>query len=273
MLLGWFDRDSAIRLLTTERVLPITEAEAEAAWNTYRTRVEALPDRPRQLPTEYPLSRFEREHAKAFLRKARRIERNMDRIIKVDLMDLAVHQYLVLDEHSDSYAQKIVSGNGWRKHCLEPSPPPRTLQTRQVPPNTIVWELPHAEFEPVLVQAPTGSQIGIREFPKWVTVTPCDGRLMLWAGYHRSHARMKISTPGPDGAAERAVPVVLVSKVEGPLSADALTRASGLRPPLLRDFFDERFFCIEDLRRRRYEIRATFNGTQATVTGVQHIYA
>ena len=47
MLLGWFDRDSAIRLLTTERVLPITEAEAEAAWNTYRTRVEALPDRPR----------------------------------------------------------------------------------------------------------------------------------------------------------------------------------------------------------------------------------
>ena len=46
----------------------------------------------------------------------------------------------------------------------------------------------------------------------------------------------------PDGAEGRSVLMVLVENVTGPMAAPAITRGSGLRPALFRDFFDETFF-------------------------------
>jgi hypothetical protein len=267
VLLGWFERDAAIRFLTNECVTDpqITAAEAEAIWRPFHGRVQALAERPRQLPTEYPLTRPERDHAKTFARKAKRVDPNFDRIIKVDLMELTVHQFMVLIERAtNEYGDRVCTGSGWRKRCLQLRPPQRQIPLRKPTPNSVVWDIPHAEFHVAAVSLPNGGrQLAPSEWPKWVTVTPCDGRLMLWCGYHRSYARMANTNDGePDGAGARSLPVVLVEKVTGPLAAPALERAAGLRPALFRDFFDDNLFFMVKLRRKRYELRATVNGNQ-----------
>ena len=52
VLLGWFERDMAVRYLTQACVFdpPITDAEAEAMWRPYRDRCEALSERGRDVP-------------------------------------------------------------------------------------------------------------------------------------------------------------------------------------------------------------------------------
>src|SRR4051794_14726532 len=102
VLLGWLDRDSAVRFLTTECVTnpALTPGEAEAIWQPFHDRVEALPERPREVPTEYKLNKSQKKHAKEFAKTAPKVDANFRRIVKVDLMGLAVHQYLVVTERS-----------------------------------------------------------------------------------------------------------------------------------------------------------------------------
>ncbi len=267
VLLGWLDRDSAVRFLTTECVTNpvLTDAEAEAVWQPYHDRVQALAPRPRVLPTEYPLNKIERKHAKEFARKAPGVDANFRRIVKVDLMGLAVHQYLVVTERSTTeYAPTVCTGNGWRKKCLRVRPAQIQIPIRSRTANSVVWDIPHNEFDAVLVRQPNGSlQMAPSEWPKWVVAAPCDGRWMLWCGYHRSYARMAYINGGdPEGAEARSVPIVLVATITAPLGAEALARATGLRPALFRDFFDDTLFVTVQLRRKRYELRAAVNGTR-----------
>src|SRR5262249_37217433 len=128
---------------------------------------------------------------------------------------------------------------------------------------SVVWDVPHAEFSVSGIALPNGQRhLSPIEWPKWVTAVPCDGRWLLWAGYHRSYARIAYTNAGdPEGAVKRAVPLVLVANVTGrPFAAEALARATGPRPPLFRDFFDDTLFFTVQLRRKRYELRATING-------------
>jgi hypothetical protein len=272
VLLGWMERDHAVRFLTEgcAHALPLTEAKAEGLWRPFRDTVEAMPERQRMTPAYQKLSKSEREHAREFLRRVKKFNRDVTGVIKVDLMDVSVYQLLILTGRSADYRADVITWSGWRKNCLRPQCAPRSIPTRTEPPNVVVFELPHAEFLPTVTQTPTGPQLALLERPKWVTVTLHDGRLLLWAGYHRSYARMIHEEPA---MGERAVPVVLVSNRVAPAeNTAAVTVATGLRPPLFRDFFDESFFMTVRLRRKRYEMRATFNGDQVTVSPVLELW-
>lgn len=276
ILLGWFEREAAIQFLTTECVTDpqITNAEAEAIWQTYRDRVQALPDRAHAVPVEYTLSKAERKHKKEFSRGARLMDHQFDRIAKIDLMDLAVHQLMVLTGRCESkYADEVANDGRWRKLCLRLRPAIIPVVIRSQTATSVVWDIPHAEFEGAGIVLPNGQkQLSPREFPAWVTVVPCDGRWMLWAGYHRSYARIAYTNAGdPDGSVDRAAPVVLVENVTGRrFAVEALARATGSCPPLFRDFFNETLFFTVQLRRKRYELRATINGN-AFNWSVHHI--
>src|SRR5579862_1830861 len=225
VLIGWMERDQAIRYLTRDchNNPPLTDDQAEALWTPYRARVMALAERPRQEPARQELSTSERNHAQNFLEQVRPLNRDVSSIIKVDLMEAAVYQLYVLTDRSANYHSEVCDWKGWRKNCLRPKARTGEIPTRIEPPNVVVFELPHAEFLAAVTQTPRGPELDIHERPKWITVTPHDGRLLLWAGYHRSHARMALDDPA---IGERAVPVVLVKNLVGPANTAAVTVAT-----------------------------------------------
>src|SRR5262245_3148323 len=109
LLLGWYDRDTAVNALKTGCVFDeaLTDGQAEELWRPYRERVEQLEARPQTMPPEYPLSAEERRHVKRFLRRARSSDRAIDTVIKIDPLLLAVHQLIVLTEHADGYVDTV----------------------------------------------------------------------------------------------------------------------------------------------------------------------
>jgi hypothetical protein len=81
--------------------------------------------------------------------------------------------------------------------------------------------------------------------------------MMLWAGYHRSYARMVSMAPE---AIDRSLVVALTEdgnfKVS-PASPNHGEREmlTGGRPPLFSDFFAEGFFMKVKLRKKRFELQ------------------
>ena len=189
-------------------------------------------------------------------------------------MQLTVHQLVVLTERSQEYSAKICNETGWKKLCLRPTAAPsETIPTRVEVANTIVFELPHGEFGCEPHQTPKGLEIRVKPKPSWVTVTPYGGRLWLWAGYHRSHARMIDADPTPEAIGERAIPVVFVKNLLGPASMAAVTLETALRFPVLRDFFVDDLFMMVRLRKKRYEMRVTFvSSDQAQISPVTALF-
>src|SRR5437660_10864421 len=95
VLLGWMDKDVAVRYLTPNCMFdpPITAEEAEAIWRPYRDHCEALPEREALAPARLPLSHEERQHATQFMAALSRMgPHNIQEIVKVDLSRVVVHQ-------------------------------------------------------------------------------------------------------------------------------------------------------------------------------------
>jgi hypothetical protein len=83
----------------------------------------------------------------------------------------------------------------------------------------------------------------------------------LFAGYHRSYAR--IASAKPDGS-DRSLLVALTTDGDflvSPHSPNQGVRAMlcGLRPSLLSDFFDDDFFITVNLKRKRYVLQIRAN--------------
>jgi hypothetical protein len=81
--------------------------------------------------------------------------------------------------------------------------------------------------------------------------------MMLWAGYHRSYARMLSIAPD---AMDRSLVVALTKDADLKVSTGSPNHGerkilTGPRPPLFGDFFDARFFMNVKLRKRRFELR------------------
>src|SRR5712691_9659377 len=96
VLLGWMSRDQAINFLLNDCVFdpPIDAAAAERIWREYRDRAEAIPERQPIMPARLPLNHNERVHAKQFMRFLNtRGSHDIIDTIKIDLSQLAVHQY------------------------------------------------------------------------------------------------------------------------------------------------------------------------------------
>lgn len=120
-------------------------------------------------------------------------------------------------------------------------------------------DLPHAEF----FFGPGPNGFGPIQFLRHVTVMNVGPRMLLWAGYHRSYARMLSTTPT---AADRSALFALTSKILVPpapnpatgvtaLGAGAGLDLFGLRPALLGDFFTDGLFMRVNLRRKRYQLQ------------------
>ena len=257
VLLGWMDRDLAVKFLTEDCEFdpPLTKERAAELWAEFQARVTALPPRTVTAPARIPLTeQCEIDGKREFLRRFRAAANVLD-VIKIDPSNLIVHQLYVVTERSRQYEARVQTPNGWVRECLLGDGANSNVQLQiQSGMNLANVQLPHAEFS--FSFAP---QVGfqIQQFARHVTVTEFGDRMLLWAGYHRSFARM--ASIAPD-AIERSLVVALttdgVFKVS-PASPNQGEREmlTGDRPPFFGDFLDPRFFMSVPLRKKRFELQ------------------
>jgi len=253
-LIGWYERDDAVHILRSDCDFgaPLTEAEAEARWRPYRDRVEALPPRDSAAPPELLLDQLEERAARQFMAHHRN-SANILRVIKVDPMRLIAKQLIVVTERSERYRREVRTASGWLQKALD-----TTRQAHQIRANCGVMamdlEVPHGEF--VTAFNPNGTW-EVQETARHVSVTGFQGRMMLWAGYHRSYARVSIMAPD---AIDRSLVVALTTDGDFFVSQASPNQGlrdtlCGLRPPLFADFFDDDFFMRIPLKRRRFVLQ------------------
>jgi hypothetical protein len=264
-LLGWMERDAAILFLKNDCCFdsPLSDQQAEDLWRPYRSRAEALPERNVIVPPRLPLSPEEHHHANKFMAFMNQVgARDIKEVLKIDLMQLVVRQFVVVTDRAEGYRLRTNDPNAWMEECLPTSltAPNITMRVSQQNFDTAAdIDLPHAEF--VFGPNPAGL-FGPIQFLRHVTVMQTINRLLLWAGYHRSYARVLSTTPT---AAERSALVALTSNtlvpppnhVTGVTLAGAATGLDlfGRRPALFADFFAEGFFIKVKLRKKRYQLQ------------------
>jgi hypothetical protein len=259
VLLGWMAESHAVAMLTDPVAwgTPMTQECARQTWAEYRARVEALPEREAIAPVRLPITGFhEQEAIKEFRRRFKGAANILD-VIRIDPMGLVVHQLLIVLDRSNTYAAKTSSVQGWLKHALLCDGPPPPMNVRAAF-NAIDVEIPHSEF---VFGFHPNTGFGPQQLARHVNATAFNNRLMLWAGYHRSYARMLSMAPD---AIDRSLVVALTAdgnfKVS-PASPNQGEREmlTGARPPLFSDFFTDGFFMKVKLRKKRYELQIRAN--------------
>jgi hypothetical protein len=259
VLLGWLTEKEAIDFLQKDCANPLSEEDARKIWRGYRDKVEALPERAALAPRKYPLTRDEGRFAERFLAFLYKMRvRDVREVIKIELDDLVVHQRVAYTGKIEEYVPKINTAKGWNRECLPTHPVTSAIRIeskRDGMKTTGISRLPHGEFF-FLMDDQTG-QWSIIEGSKHVSVVEFDKRMTLYAGYHRSIARLQSAIPE---ATDRPVLIALTSATlfssQSTVEGEAAVREMrGLRPPLLRDFLDESLFMRVKLLRKRYEMQ------------------
>jgi hypothetical protein len=267
VLLGWMDKPDALSFLMNDCVFPepLTEAQATAHWEDYRHRVETLPDRPVPNPKRKRLKPEESNWERQFLQFSRANGANVRSVIKVNLMDLVVHQLRILTARSADYAKKLTNQQQWNRLCL-PNEPDTYQINWQFKTTGLKTEVeipvPHQEWLILPVVEKNTNALFFKPAPamKYVTaISPQDDRTVLWAGYHRSYAWAAANVQGEAMDCPALVAFaenVVADPIDGNLSLfDRLVR--GPRPPLFRDFFDESLFMRVNLKNKRFLMKIT----------------
>lgn len=265
VLLGWMERDAAIHFLQTDCLFdpPLTTEQAEELWAEFRARAEAIPERDITVPPRLPLTQRESQHAHKFITFLRQVGVNdVQEVLKVDPFLLVVHQHVIVTDRAEGYHLRCADPNTWMEECLPTAltnPAIRITFSQQNFDTSADIDLPHAEF--IFAPGPNGA-FGPVQFLRHVTVMISAGRMLLWAGYHRSYARVLSTTPT---AAERSALVALTSNtlLAPPNNATGVTLSGrrealdpfGRRPPLFADFFADGFFMKVKLRKKRYQLQ------------------
>ncbi|MGA3159985.1 MAG: hypothetical protein ABSC77_02130 [Terracidiphilus sp.] len=282
LLPGWMTRDEAITMFTTRCIPSRTVDESIAIWQEYRDRVAALPlDRGAVCP-RIPLSPEEELHAHkfmAFLNQTTNSQHQITGVVKVELRQMIAHQYEVVTERSEGYAQRNQTAEAWRGEFLPTALPPAAVNVQfslGLPNNMhpmssqIIIDLPHAEFA-FLPTAP--GMFGASQFLRHVTVCEQGTKILLKAGYHRSFA---LFTSAPPATVPTAVVALerntWVTPVNQPPAGVGVTvgtnelHFSGRIPALFSDFFSDGLFIDVLLRRKRFQLRV-----QSTWTAVDDV--
>jgi len=248
------EKHDAIRFLCNECVFDpaLSQDAAEKLWQNYRITVEAEPPRRADAPPRLPLNLEEDRAVQSFLMHHRRSgATNIRDVLKINPMSLVVHQLWVVRDRAQNYRTEDASA--WINRCLGIQPSTSQQLHIRSAPNVVDAELPHAEFvfgfDPRM-----GFQV--IELARHVSLTAFDDRMLLWAGYHRSYARARMA---PD-AMECSLLAVLTTDGDFALSPDSPNQGlremlRGERPPLFRDFFDDRFFMSVRLRKKRFQLQ------------------
>lgn len=255
-LLGWMEREPAINYLMNDCVFPepLMRERAEEIWRGYRDRVAALPERDATAPQRTQLTTNELAAANNFLRFHNNSP-NLPGVIKIEPMNLVAHQLTVIIDQAQRYmADARESSLRYARHSLGTARGAHNMNVQHVL-NAMDVSVPHGEFAFIFIQQT--HQFQILELARHVSVAVFQERMLLWAGYHRSYAR--IASTNPD-AIDRSLLAALTTDADfllSPQSPNQGLRAmvTGLRPPLLRDFFDGTLFMRVNLKRKRFVLQ------------------
>ena len=269
VLLGWMARDAAIRCLLDDCFSdpPLDAAAAEAVWQGYRSKVAALPPRVHSVASNVGLTPIEAGHSKNLATFfAANNHADMVGVRKVDLRELTVHQYYVVTDRADEYAKTVGDPNHWNTECLPLVNPNGQFEWRHQLNGLsayIEYDVPHGEW--------TFAHIGNGSFApapglRHVTVRDAPDRTFLWAGYHRSFAKV-LTTPTANAptALVALARNVTVPPVAGPgipgVATNGVDEFSffGAKAAKFGDFFVDGLFMEVDLRKKRYQLQVHAN--------------
>lgn len=259
LLLGWMDETEAMNSLLREsqREPAFTPEEANNLWNEQKKKVAALPPREAARPQYIPDRTQKEEYAEHHLMQKFKKMPQVLRVVKIDDPgQLAIHQLMVTLPQSQKYSadmqnpkqrMNIALGRGMGFDGKHPK------ATREN--DLLVKPVPHFEF---YVKSCDGQDFEVAEGFRHIAVKEFgNNRLLLSAGYHRSHMSIYRSNPG-----EIVLPLFAVLEsdvVDGFFSAGSKVpfkrdMVLGDRPPLLSDFFDDSLCITLPLKKRRVEL-------------------
>ena len=257
-------KKEALAYLCDEAVPPLTEEEAIKLWETYCQRVVALGNRGCQKPATAARNLKEKLAADRIVKASRKNgERNVKGLIKVDPLNLVVHQLRIFEERAEPYVDLVSDPIMKVKTCLPPLPTGGQLPTRRIAGKTII-ELPHGEFR---IGLGPNKKPAVQELAHHIAINEFDGRLLLWAGYHRTYAVTLASQANPEEI-ERLVPAVLTTDADDVFLcaladfSEKRDMVRGTCPALFRDFFDPDLCLAIKLRKRRPQFEIDLTGTK-----------
>jgi hypothetical protein len=256
LLVAWMSREEAVIWLTNEAVPPLTLAQAIQTWEQYQANLNGLPAE--QLCTALPLSNAEHQTRRMVLASVSHRKDVVD-VVKLDLMSMPIRQMRVIVPRYEAYQSKVKTRNGWIAEALSTTVPNVDLKwqySQNGSTTEALFELPHGEF-----MLPFDPQIGgfrLRHGDRTVEVATNGMRYALWAGYHRSLARL-VSNIG-DGNERSALLTVTTSPfLTTPSQSpdDDAKRSLCLleRPPLLKDFLNDSLCMTLNLKKQRFLYR------------------
>jgi hypothetical protein len=263
LLLGWMKQHEAVDALNACIFdPPLTKKKAVSLWKDYRDKVEALPNRVPPFPPELKTTDAEiaaiATHAQKISNGS--LRQHFSSVIKVCPTQLVAHQYYVITERAEQYAQQMADDATRINHCLGVGLEfTGVLTPRWAGKRRAVIDLPHPEF--VAVPVPGG--FTFKERDRYITVVPCPSkdRLLLWAGYHRSYALLLLRQAGGDAAGAAPLLTVMTGIPEVEAFFTGVKRAFcrdavlGTTPALLSDFLDPELSICVNLRKKRAEGR------------------
>jgi len=258
LLLGWMTQHEALEALDScvfdEH---LNRRKAVALWKEYKDRVLALePRNPVHLPT-IALTAGEQAAIDDHIRRinASPNGRFAPQVLKVDPGEMVAKQFHVLTDRSEQYAQEMRHESNRINYCLGVGLQFNgQLVFRQSGVNRIDVDLPHPEYIIIPSQAGLQTNFQFQERDRYILAvrTPGD-RLLLWGGYHRTHAVLCHMAGEAAGVAPLLTVMTGIPEVELFFARPSPVRDSvlGDRPALLRDFLDENLFMTVNLRKRR----------------------
>ncbi len=263
VLIGWMDREQALRFLLEDCVWdpPLNERSAEGLWRGYRLRAETLPPRDAAAPAPIPLTAAEYEHSQRFMAFLISVGRPPIEVVKVDPLQLVAIQYHVAIDQAEIYRAGSSTDEGWMEQALPTSiqhPSLDVTVTQRQFDTDIDINLPHAEF--IFGLNDHGAFQPIQSFGH-VAAMRMQNRLIVLKGYHRLYARIA----GEGSLRKRPTllgiePDSLGQMVDREKKGSAANEQHGLhflgrRPALLADFFRPGHFLNVSLRKKRYQLQ------------------
>ncbi len=250
-LLGWMDREQAVKFLTQDCLFsePLTAATAKEIWESHKEIVESLP-REGPVIDKLTMSAADMKAARKFRTRYPGAVGIVD-FVRLNPLDLVVHQLWISTAIADGYKDKVTPDKWLHTALLDPPSNPR-LKSRTAGDN-ITFDLPHEEF--FLTVPSQTNEIRVSEGDGFVTVALHANRAMLLRGYHRTFACAQFVREAAN--APHGVLFAVSNQLEtiGILADEVLDMMAGPRPPRMGDFFDDRFSLPVTLRRRRYQMR------------------
>jgi tetratricopeptide (TPR) repeat protein len=260
VLLGWMGREQALKFLMEDCLFstPLTIGGAEETWASFKAIVENLHFEEPLPMRKLPLSAADMKAARKFRTKHPDVHHVVD-FVRLNPMDLVVHQLWVSTDISDGYRDRVTPDKWLRTALFDPPSNSRLTSRREG--GTILFDLPHAEFF-LDGPMPPYEQMRVSEADGFITVTFHADRALLLRGYHRTFAFARYALEAVN--APHGVLFGLTNQLAaiGSEADDVRRMMEEPRPPRMADWFDDRLFLPVTLRRRRYRMRIHYEVVQ-----------